>query len=101
MGDDFGWALAQNVLALAYRYLGDPQNALICYQESLRINREAGNYERTISTTLNIARVYMTLGDKETALSNVDAAYSLLKTMDLPKLKKAADKLIQDINLIS
>lgn len=77
IGDLYGWALTQNVLALAFREQREYQKAIDCYQKSLKVAKDGGNKDRELATLLNIARIYNELNDRIKSLKFSEKALDI------------------------
>jgi len=94
LGDWFGWALSQNILALAYRHQGEPIKAIECYEKSLDIAQKAGNKEREIATLLNLARAYLENKDKNLALTFAKRALNIAQDFQILDIKNQVIELL-------
>lgn len=81
-----------NDLARVYSTLGEKQRALDYYDRALQFEREAGDRQGEIKTSMNLGRIYEDLGDKDTALE--------LYSRALPLARKIEDRQLEMISLV-
>jgi len=75
--DEAGLSAALTNIGLAYRTMGDVDNAVNFYNQSLRVDRKSGNKKSEAVTMGNIGALYHRQGDPEKALAALLQAYEL------------------------
>ncbi len=82
MGDIAGVATTLNNIGFVYSALGDKQQALEFYNQSLPLRRQAGDKAGEALTLNNIGRVYDDFGDKQTALEYLNQSLLLSQEVE-------------------
>lgn len=89
-------ASLNGLAALSY-FLGDLQGARRYYEEGIRVERDAGEAQRTISILLNLAETEISAGDTARAWTLHEEAARLAEKFDLPRWRAGAAALRGDL----
>jgi tetratricopeptide (TPR) repeat protein len=93
VGDKAGEASTLNNVGLVYFDLGEKQQALNFYNQSLPLSRQVGDKAGEANTLYNIAYVERNRGNLQAALAQIQAAINISKTYALKLIAKTCEHL--------